>query len=77
MSQYASQKRWREANREKCRSMRRMNYQEHREKEIENNMARVRQMVDAIATMANQEEELAHMAEILFRGLKDEKNKPR
>ena len=77
MSRYTSQKRWREANREKCRSMRWMNYQEHRETEIKNKTARTRQMVDAIVAMVDREGELSYMADILFRGLKDEKNKPR
>ena len=64
-----SNNRWRAANREHWLAVNRKNYQKNSGKMIAQQLARQRQMIDAVAALADREKELAGMAEILFGGI--------
>jgi predicted MarR family transcription regulator len=67
-----SNKRWRQQNREKWLKMNHENYKKHSRVLIAYNQARKHMMIDAVAALADREEELAGMAEILFGGISGE-----
>ena len=62
-------RKWRAAHPEQWKAICRATYERNREKIIARHLARQRQMIEAVAALADREKELAGMAEILFGGI--------
>jgi hypothetical protein len=62
-------RKWRAAHPEQWKATQQATYRRNREKQIARAKTRQRQMVEAVAALADREDELSGMAEILFGGV--------
>ena len=62
-------RKWRAAHPEQWKAMQRATYERNRERQKAAHTVRQRHIIEAVAALADREDELAGMAEILFGGI--------